>query len=85
MRETAKARAPLYVALRRERADVVELLASSGADLNARPRHNDTPLCYAAGHGLVGMVRLLLAKGANANARIEDERFAGRHPLEYRD
>jgi hypothetical protein len=49
-------------------ADIVELLVSSGADINARNTdHNVTPLIWAANAGYLAIVKFLLQKGADRN------------------
>ena len=63
--ETALHRAALY-----RRAEVVRVLLDNGADVNAWTEGRDgTPLTYAILGGDVGIVKLLLARGANVNAR----------------
>ncbi len=48
--------------------DIVELLVSKGAEINARNTdHNITPLIWAANEGHLSIVRFLLEKGADPN------------------
>jgi hypothetical protein len=59
-------------------AGVTRLLdAGVPADAKA-PRHGQTPLLFAAGEGRLDVVRLLVARGADVNAR---ETFFGQTPL----
>jgi ankyrin repeat protein len=48
-------------------SDVVRLLVSRGADVNARSKRGETALADAAGRGDVDGVKLLLEKGADVN------------------
>jgi ankyrin repeat protein len=48
-------------------SDVVRLLVSRGADVNARSKRGETALADAAGRGDVEGVKLLLEKGADVN------------------
>ena len=52
---------PLHVAVETE---LVTVLLAAGADPNARDRDGDTPLRFAADRGTIGIVKLLLAAGA---------------------
>ncbi|HET6372427.1 MAG TPA: PQQ-binding-like beta-propeller repeat protein, partial [Candidatus Polarisedimenticolia bacterium] len=57
----------------------VRSLLEAGVPVDApAPRHGNTALMFAAGHGHTDVVRLLLDKGANVNAR---ESFFGATPL----
>ena len=47
----------------------MELLISSGADVNAKDKHNSTPLHAAVIFGTPKMVEMLIANGANVNAQ----------------
>lgn len=51
-----------------DRLHFAELLLSAGADVNASDASGNTPLCFAAGLGDEGLVRLLLRHNANRNA-----------------
>jgi ankyrin repeat protein len=60
---------PMFVAIRRGRADVVQLLIERGADVNTPlDRHGRRPLYYAADHGHVNIVEYLIANGATIDA-----------------
>jgi ankyrin repeat protein len=62
----------LHLSKSRSKADpvaVMELLAASGANVNARDDTHGTLLMYFARRGHVGAVRWLLANGADRNAR----------------
>lgn len=60
--------APLDEAAFNGNVIVADSLLNAGADVNTvGGRHNSTPLHIAAYRGHVGMVKLLLAHGANAN------------------
>ena len=64
--------------------EVVELLISKGADVNARDggRNVSTPLSYATRKGHKEVVELLITKGANVNA-IDIVDFKRSAPLDY--
>ena len=52
------------------RSQVVKLLLDAGADPNVKSKGlSNTPLHYAASYGLVEIVKMLLAKKADVNAR----------------
>ncbi len=69
---------PLHILLERadwregdpnELVDTVKFLIAHGADLNATGIDGDTPLHLAAGNGWARIAELLIAKGANINAK----------------
>lgn len=60
----------LHRAVERNHMDVVELLASSGADINARTNGNRTALHLAAGLEKPDMLSWLLAKGLKPEAKL---------------
>eukprot|EP00796_Vickermania_ingenoplastis_P006431 gene6431-4635_t len=61
---------PLFIASFQNREDVVQLLLSNGADVNATSTgRKDTALHAASRLGYEGLIQLLLKKGANVNAR----------------
>lgn len=82
---------PLFIATFQNREDIVKLLLSSGADVNAtNTRRKDTALHAAARLGYEGLVQLLVKKGASINARnvsLETPAFCaakhGRHGVLY--
>ena len=51
--------------------DIVQLLLSKGASIEATNNHNNTPLHFAAANGRTSTVELLLSKGASIEARSE--------------
>ena len=66
----------LHCAARNNRTEIVNLLLSKGADVNARDNDNRTPLHWAAYYGNTEIVNLLLSKGADVNARDNENRTA---------
>jgi RNA polymerase sigma factor (sigma-70 family) len=75
---------PLHAALFGRQVETARLLIERGADVNARrggrawPRAGWSPLHYAAAHGLTGIMRELLDRGASRNATDE----VGKTPLD---
>ena len=63
--------APLHYATRNGHVDVVRLLLSNGADVNAgtNKKFENTALHEACRRGKVGVVQALLAKGADPEAK----------------
>ncbi|KAJ1471115.1 ankyrin repeat-containing domain protein [Baffinella frigidus] len=57
-----------FVALRPTHGSAMEGLIASGADVDARDKHNHTPLICTRGHELAHAALILLQGGANANA-----------------
>jgi len=53
---------------RKYRKEIIELLITKGADVNAKTPEVLTPLHCAASHGQAEVAELLLAKGADVNA-----------------
>ena len=51
--------------------EAVKQHLDAGADVNAKGKHGRTPLHYAALNGQKEIVELLIANGANMNAKIE--------------
>jgi ankyrin repeat protein len=45
----------------------------NNADINARTEEGITPLHFAAGNGHMDVSRILLAKGADANAKTSND------------
>lgn len=48
-----------------------EVLLDAGADLEAKSSSGATALMFASAAGYTDVVKLLLARGADANARVE--------------
>lgn len=63
---------PIHSAVAGGHDDVVEILISAGADVNATQRHGWTPLHGAAQNGSLVTVERLLAAGADRAARNDD-------------
>jgi len=61
---------------RPDKYDLVELLLFCGADLQQRGVNDYTPLHYAAARNDAKLVELLLARGADPNARTRIDEFA---------
>lgn len=70
---------PLFIAVKRNKKNIVKLLLENGADVNSENIYGLTPLYYAISDNNVEIVELLVKSGANIN--IED--FSGRSPLYY--
>jgi ankyrin repeat protein len=70
---------PLHLAAWNDHKDVVELLLTNKAKVNAEATWHATPLHYAAEWGNTGVVEVLLAKEANVNAK----NTSGMTPLHY--
>ena len=69
----------LHHAASRGYNDIVQLLLTRGASIEAMDIINDTPLHYAAWHGNTSTVELLLSKGASIEAVNKDSNT----PLHY--
>lgn len=52
-----------------EHREIIELLVAKGADVNFQRGSIDSPLHYAAKSGLLEVAELLLASGANVDAK----------------
>ncbi len=63
---------PLHLAAMGGHKDIVELLLSKKADVNAKDKCGSTPLQLAVDRNYKEVVKLLLAKGANVNAKPEN-------------
>ncbi|XP_059621039.1 ankyrin repeat and KH domain-containing protein mask isoform X3 [Phlebotomus argentipes] len=68
---------PLMEAASAGHVDIIKLLISHGADVNAQSSTGNTPLMYACAGGHVAAVQELLAHGAN----VEDHNENGHTPL----
>ena len=58
------------------RKEIVELLLSKGADVNAKDSKGETALMVAAFYGRKETVELLLSKGADVNAKDNEGKTA---------
>ncbi len=63
---------PLLHAIHKNRIESVRALLDAGADINARGAQMGTALMMAAGYGYTGIVNLLLDRGADAYAQLDD-------------
>jgi uncharacterized protein len=61
---------------RPDKRELIELLLSCGADIQQRGVNDYTPLHYAAARNDVKLVELLLARGADPNAKTRIDDFA---------
>lgn len=71
-RDTEGNATPLFYAACNESVEIVKLLITSGANVNADNKNGNTPLHCAATKGLAEVARLLIANGANVNASNRD-------------
>ena len=51
--------------------DAIKQILASGVDVNAKDNDGDTALFIATGEGHKEVIKLLIAKGADVNRRIE--------------
>jgi len=72
---------PLHRAVRGGHADVVEFLAATGADLEARGEGGQTPLQEAADLGFAEVAEVLISHGADVNANSDDPEDWSQTPL----
>ena len=56
--------------------DMIKLLLSAGANVNATDKWGDTALMQACSEGKFDIVKLLLASGANVNVRNKETQTA---------
>jgi cytohesin len=70
---------PLHFAAYYGHEEIVELLITKGANVNAKEEKGWTPLHFAAYYGHEEIVELLITKGANVNAKAND----GRTPIDW--
>ena len=66
----------LLAAARTGHASTVKDVIASGANVNVKDEHGNTPLLEAARNGHDDVVRALLAAGADAKAKNEDGKTA---------
>ncbi len=69
---------PLHFAAGKDHMEMVKLLLTYKADINAKDNQDETPLQYAAAGGRKDLVELLLVNKADVNAKAKD----GRTPLD---
>ena len=62
---------PLLLACKNNRFSTAKLLIEANSNVNATTKLKATPLIAAASHGHAGVVKLLLASGANPNMGID--------------
>ena len=67
----------LHHAVRHPDGELVQRLLAAGAEVDARSRKEDTPLCRAAGETVQGVLQTLIAAGADVDAVCS----SGRTPL----
>ena len=72
-------RSPLHWAANSGHKDVVELLLTNKAEVNAKDNNGGTPLLYATAGARWNVAQLLLANKAEVNAKDSD----GRSPLHW--
>ena len=75
-REFALDAAPLHSAVAARERGTIEVLLGAGADVNAVQHGGFTPLLEAAQTGQAEIVELLLERGANPDAKLDDGRTA---------
>lgn len=73
----AASKDPLLAAVKKGKVADAEAALAKGSDVNQRSPDGSTSLMYAADSRNVEMVRLLLSKGADANARVS----SGQHDV----
>ena len=62
--------------------EAVKQHLDAGADVNAKGKYGRTPLHYAASRGLKKIIKLLIARGADVNTKIEVGDYKGQTPLD---
>ncbi|XP_053593899.1 putative ankyrin repeat protein RF_0381 [Microplitis demolitor] len=72
---------PLHFAVENGYAKIVEFLVKKGANVNVKPRGNDTLLFMAAKIGHLAIVQYFLKHGAHINGTCVDEGKTGYTPL----
>jgi len=70
--------APIHAAVAGKNAEVIDLILSSGADVNAKQQQGWTAIHSAAMHGDLALLEKLLARGADATVKSDD----GKTPLD---
>ena len=81
---TANLSRPLHATVAMEHLDLTRALLDQSAAVNVFESWGLTPLHVAAWRGDTGMIDLLLARGADPNARLELTDFDRRQPIEVR-
>ena len=79
VKETTFGMTALHVAASKGNKEIVELLLTRGADIEAREDTGRTALHTAAFRGYMEIVKFLLEKGAKINAQTND----GKTPLDW--
>ena len=64
--------------------EVVEMLITKGADMNAKAEEGWTPLHYATGGNDRGIAELLIANGADLNAKNANDQITPLHWAAWR-
>ncbi|KAL4908499.1 ankyrin repeat-containing domain protein [Aspergillus multicolor] len=72
-RDRRKENTLLYAAMRHGYKEVFEVLANAGADLEARTKYQGCPVGIAAELGNERMMKILLARGAKADIKIQND------------
>ena len=67
---------PLHYASRAGHVEIVELLLSNGANVDAMSKSSATPLHFACAAGRVDVVRILLRFGADTKLKDKSDRDA---------
>ena len=73
----------IHVAAERGNIGAVKKHLEAGTDVNAKTPNGGTPLFWAIAHDHKEIVELLIAKGANVNARVLSGKYKGSTPMDY--